>query len=63
VHELANTRITIMRGTAVNDAGDVSDVGTPVYLHVPAALVEKGHVTTAPRPPPHGADCPPSSAT
>ena len=43
--ELANTRITIGRGTGVNDAGDITDVGTPLYLHVPAAVVEKSHQT------------------
>jgi len=43
--ELCNSQITIMRGTAVNDAGDETDVGTPVYEHVPAALVEKSHTT------------------
>lgn len=38
--ELANTRLTIMRGTAANDYGDESDVGLPLYTHVPAAINE-----------------------
>ncbi len=46
--ELANTRLTICRGTEVDDAGDLSDIGTPLYLHVPASLVEKSHTTYDP---------------
>lgn len=38
--ELANTRLTIMRGTAANAYGDESDVGTPLYMGVPAAVNE-----------------------
>ena len=38
--ELANTRITIMRGTAANPYGDESDVGAPIYSGIPAAIVE-----------------------
>ena len=38
--ELANTRITIMRGTVASPYGDLTDVGTPIYSHVPAGLVE-----------------------
>jgi hypothetical protein len=38
--ELANTCLTIMRGTAANAFGDESDVGTPIYTGVPAAVVE-----------------------
>lgn len=38
--ELANTRLTIMRGAIANAYGDLTDVGTPVYSGVPAAVVE-----------------------
>lgn len=38
--ELANTRLTIMRGTAANDYGDLTDVGTPIYSGIPAAINE-----------------------
>ena len=37
---MPTTRLTIMRGTEVDDAGDESDVGIPIYQHVPAALVQ-----------------------
>lgn len=38
--ELANCTVTIMRGTEANVYGDESDVGTPLYEHVPAAVTE-----------------------
>lgn len=38
--ELANTRLTIMRGTEANAYGDESDIGTPIYTGVPAAVNE-----------------------
>lgn len=38
--ELANTRLTIMRGTEANAYGDESDVGAALYTGVPAAVVE-----------------------
>lgn len=38
--ELANTRITIMRGTSANAYGDLSDVGAPIYTGIPAAVNE-----------------------
>lgn len=37
---MANSLLTIMRGTAVNEYGDESDVGTPLYEHIPACVVE-----------------------
>lgn len=43
--EVANTLITVMRGTAVNSLGDETDVGVPIYQHVPASLLETGHTT------------------
>lgn len=43
--EIATTRITIMRGTEVNESGDETDVGVPIYEHMPASLVERGHTT------------------
>lgn len=38
--ELANTRLTIMRGTSVSPYGSVTDVGTPIYTGIPAAINE-----------------------
>jgi hypothetical protein len=38
--EIANCAVTIMRGTEANAYGDESDVGTPLYQHVPAAVTE-----------------------
>ena len=38
--EIANCLIAIMRGTATNAYGDIDDVGTPLYQHVPAAVTE-----------------------
>ena len=45
---LGTTRLTIMRGEEADDAGDISDVGIPVYRHVPADLVEQSHQTFDP---------------
>jgi hypothetical protein len=38
--ELANTSLTVLRGLSVNSHGDLTDVGTPAYSGIPAALVE-----------------------
>ena len=38
--DMPTTQLTIMRGAAVDDAGDVSEVGVPIYLHMPAALLD-----------------------
>src|ERR1700722_7874582 len=38
--ELANATLSVLRGTAVNDWGDRTNVGTPLYTGIPAALVE-----------------------
>lgn len=35
-----NRSITVMRGTAVNEFGDRTNVGTPLYTGIPAALAE-----------------------
>lgn len=43
--ELANTSVTIMRGTTVSRFGSRTDVGTPVYTGIPAALTETARVT------------------
>lgn len=43
--ELANTTITVMRGKQPNRFGDLTNVGTPLYGGVPAALVEKSSTT------------------
>ena len=39
VEQLANTRISILRGTEVDEVGDMSDVGIPIYQHMQAALI------------------------
>lgn len=38
--ELAQTFLTVMRGTEVNRAGDETNVGVPLYQHVPAGRIE-----------------------
>lgn len=35
-----NRRISVLRGTTVNDWGDKTNVGTPLYTNVPAAIAE-----------------------
>jgi hypothetical protein len=46
--ELANTTLTVMRGTAANQFGDLTDVGTPIYTGLPAAVVESSKTTWDP---------------
>ena len=46
--ELANTSLTIMRGTEANAYGDLSDVGSPIYTGIPASLVESSKQTWDP---------------
>jgi hypothetical protein len=46
--ELANTTFTIMRGVEANPYGDLSDVGSPMYTGVPAALNESSKQTWDP---------------
>jgi hypothetical protein len=38
--ELCNTTISVLRGTNVNQYGDKTNVGTPLYTGIPAGLVE-----------------------
>lgn len=38
--ELATTTLSVLRGTEVNNWGDLTNVGTPLYTGVPAGLVE-----------------------
>jgi hypothetical protein len=38
--EIANCLITVCRGTEANAYGDLSDVGSVLYQHVPAAVTE-----------------------
>jgi hypothetical protein len=38
--ELANTLLTVMRGTEANAYGDETDVGTVIYQNIPAGVVE-----------------------
>lgn len=38
--ELANTTLTVCRGTRANAWGDKTNVGTPLYTGIPAAVVE-----------------------
>jgi hypothetical protein len=40
VMELATTTLTVMRGTNVNEWGDRTNVGIPLYEGIPAGLVE-----------------------
>lgn len=40
VLKVRNRSITVMRGTAVNRFGDRSNVGTPLYTGIPAAIAE-----------------------
>ena len=35
-----NRRLSVLRGTSVDSLGDASDVGTPLYTGIPAALAE-----------------------
>lgn len=42
---VSTTFLTVMRGTTLNRAGDETDVGTPIYQHIPASLVETSHQT------------------
>ena len=46
--ELANTRLTIMRGTVANAYGDLTDVGTPIYSGIPAAINESSRTVFDP---------------
>jgi len=39
--ELANTTLSVLRGTTVNAYGDKTNVGNPLYTGIPAAVVEK----------------------
>jgi hypothetical protein len=43
-----NRTVTVMRGIEVNDAGDISDVGTALYTGVQAAIAEVSHDTFDP---------------
>lgn len=46
--ELANTTLTIMRGTTTDAYGSITDVGAPIYTGVPAAVVESSKVVMDP---------------
>ena len=35
-----NRRLSVLRGLAVSDLGDLSDVGTPLYTGIPGAIAE-----------------------
>lgn len=39
-HFIATTRMTLTRGTTTNALDDVVDSAAPLYLHLPAAVVE-----------------------
>jgi hypothetical protein len=45
VLKFMNRRITVMRGTSVNEYGDETDVGTPYLTGVQAALAEVSETT------------------
>lgn len=42
VAEVANTTVSVLRGTTTDAYGDVQDASTPVFTGVPAVLVETG---------------------
>jgi len=46
--ELANTQITVFRGTTTDEFGDEIDTADPLIEHVPAVLVETGRNTQDP---------------
>jgi hypothetical protein len=43
VAEVANTTITLLRGTTTDEWGDTIDAGTPVASAIPAFLAETSH--------------------
>ncbi|MCW2904454.1 MAG: hypothetical protein JWO67_6719 [Streptosporangiaceae bacterium] len=45
MREISTTYLTVMRGTEQNKFGDDTDVGVPLYRHVPASIVEVSHQT------------------
>jgi hypothetical protein len=45
MREISNTYLTVMRGTELNKFGDETDVGVPLYQHIPAAIVETSFQT------------------
>ncbi len=49
--ETRNARISVLRGTTVNWAGDEVDANVPVIEHLPATLIETGHKTQDPSSP------------
>ena len=51
VAETQNCRVSVLRGTTVNWAGDEVDADVPVIEHLPATLVETGRKTQDPSSP------------
>lgn len=50
---IANTQVSILRGTETDTYGDEKDTDTPVYTGIPASLVEQSRrVTTRDNPTP-----------
>ena len=49
--ETQNCRVSVLRGTTVNWAGDEVDANIPVIEHMPATLIETGHKTQDPSSP------------
>jgi len=50
---VANTKVTILRGTTTDDYGDEQDTDTPIATGIPASLVEQSRrVTTRDNPTP-----------
>ena len=45
---LANTQVSILRGTVTDDYGDLVDADTPAYTGIPAALVESSKTVIDP---------------
>lgn len=48
VAEAANTTVSILRGTDVDEFGDIEDTGTPITAGIPAILLETVKTTTDP---------------
>ena len=45
---LANSYVAILRGTTVDDYGDLVDADTPAYTGIPAAIVESAKTVMDP---------------
>jgi DNA/RNA-binding domain of Phe-tRNA-synthetase-like protein len=50
MYAMANCRISVLRGTALDEFNDVVDTGatTPLLHGLPAQIIESSHITTDP---------------